>query len=113
MWYYANTQTPSMCSHFKYATSTGRYPTGGHLLGKYAKTMYIMTPNNYETTADLKSWLAAQYAAGTPVTVYYPLAEPIITYLDPATVPTYYPYTKLEQDGAVKGVIEATAKVIE
>ena len=113
MWYVAGTQTPSMCSHFKYVTSTGTHPTGGHLLGKYAKVMHIMTPNNYETTADFKSWLAAQYAAGAPVTVYYPLAEPVVTYLDPAPVPTYYPYTRIEQDGAVKGVIDATAKVIE
>lgn len=61
----------------------------------------------------VNAYLAAQYVAGTPVTVYYQLATPVTTYLAPAQVPTYYPYTKLEQDGAVKGTIEATVKVME
>ncbi len=68
---------------------------------------------NITSVDEWKAFLAAQYAAGTPVTVYYQLAEPVTTYLEPATVPTYYPYTRIEQDGAVKGVIEATVKVME
>ena len=32
--------------------------------------------NNYSEVADFKAYLAAQYAAGTPVTVWYVLAEP-------------------------------------
>lgn len=30
----------------------------------------------FETLSDFKSYLAAQYAAGTPVTIWYVLAEP-------------------------------------
>lgn len=36
-------------------------------------------PSGYPSVADLKSYLAAQYAAGTPVTVWYVLAEPETT----------------------------------
>ncbi len=32
---------------------------------------------NYPTIADFEAYLAGQYAAGTPVTVYYPLATPV------------------------------------
>lgn len=79
-------------------------------------TMVIRILPNRLSTPDvngLKAFLAAQHAAGTPVTVYYQLAEPVTTYLEPAQVPTYYPYTRLEQDGAVKGTIDATVKVME
>lgn len=36
---------------------------------------YLAAFPSQETTADFKAWLAAQYAAGTPVIVMYPLAE--------------------------------------
>lgn len=38
--------------------------------------MYIRD-NDYTLTTDYKTWLAAQYANGTPVTVYYVLADPV------------------------------------
>lgn len=38
-------------------------------------SIYIMT-DAYTTTTNFKAYLAAQYAAGTPVTVWYVLAEP-------------------------------------
>jgi hypothetical protein len=60
-----------------------------------------------------KVWLVEQYAKGTPVTVYYQLAEPITAYLDPVTVPTFPGTTVIEQDGEVKGMITATTKVMD
>ena len=63
-----------LCTHFlgQQVASGGSEPldscffnTTGHL--------YFRTD---ETAADFKQWLAEQYAAGTPVTVYYPLATP-------------------------------------
>ena len=38
-------------------------------------TIWIRT-DYFTTVAQFKQWLADQYAAGTPVTVYYPLATP-------------------------------------
>lgn len=46
--------------------------------------------------ANFKSFLAAQYAAGTPIIVQYKLATPIIEQIDPAPLPTYPRYTALE-----------------
>lgn len=42
--------------------------------GSATKTMYIRD-SSYSTVADFKAYLAAQYAAGTPVTVWYVLAN--------------------------------------
>ena len=42
--------------------------------------------------------LSAQYTAGTPVTVYYELAEPVITQHDPETIPVVYPATTVYAD---------------
>ena len=39
-------------------------------------TTWIRT-DSFATVAEFKTWLAAQYAAGTPVVVYYPLATPV------------------------------------
>lgn len=47
--------------------------------------IYDSTYNTNDVSA-WKSWLAAQKAAGTPVTVVYQLAEPVVTQRDPARV---------------------------
>ncbi|MBC2724521.1 MAG: hypothetical protein HGJ97_17985, partial [Desulfosporosinus sp.] len=47
------------------------------------------------------------------LTVYYQLADPIITHLDPVAVPTFPGTTVIEQDGDIKGTITATAKVMD
>ena len=63
-------------------------------------TLYIRLNHSHNiTTAEgLKEWLAAQHAAGTPVTVYYELDEPIITQHDPQAVPAIYPTTAVYAD---------------
>lgn len=42
--------------------------------------------HNAKDPAAWKAYLAAQKAAGTPVTVVYRLAEPVVTQRDPARV---------------------------
>lgn len=37
----------------------------------------LVADMGWTTSADGKAWLADQYANGTPVTIYYPLAEPV------------------------------------
>lgn len=54
--------------------------------------------NGYQDIDTWKAYLAAQHAAGTPVTVYYELAEPVITQHDPATMPAIYPTTTVYAD---------------
>lgn len=46
---------------------------------------YLACLPSQETTADFKAWLAAQYAAGTPVIVLYPLATETIEHKSPTT----------------------------
>ena len=54
--------------------------------------------DGYQDIDTWKAYLAAQHAAGTPVTVYYELAEPVITQHDPATMPAIYPTTTVYAD---------------
>lgn len=58
---------------------------------------------SYDTN-DVSLWkahLAELYAAGTPVTVLYALAEPIITQLNPAYIPAYAPMTNVVANGDI------------
>jgi hypothetical protein len=69
------------CTHFN-----GGAPVPGTIYLSNMQTSFLISAsgNNYyyirddsiETLADWKSYLAAQYAAGTPVTVWYVVATP-------------------------------------
>lgn len=48
-------------------------------------SLYLNLGSQYATVADFKAYLAAQYAAGTPVTIVYELAEPVTETLAPIT----------------------------
>lgn len=63
-------RTEGLCTHFSYARSSAN--EGTYFLTS-AKRLFMHT--DFETVADWKAYLAAQYAAGTPVIVLYPLAE--------------------------------------
>lgn len=69
-------------SHFTAATVSGadRFPQADNTisLGSMAHASYTLwiRANAYNNAVDFKQWLADQYNAGTPVTVYYPLATP-------------------------------------
>ena len=108
--------TGAYCTHGDIALSSGGaalsnvvffYNSNTFHFLKFPKSMGIVDVTTF------KSYLATQYANGIPVTVYYQLATPITTTLTPTEIPTYYPTTVIEQDGAVKGTIEATCKVME
>ena len=57
-----------------------------------------ITDSRFVSKEAAQDILSAQYAAGTPVTVYYELAEPVITQHDPQTVPAVYPTTTVYAD---------------
>lgn len=65
-----------ICSHYKGSTATA----WGNLLDKSITVSiagYLaIYDTTYDNTADFKSYLAQQYANGTPVTVWYVLIEP-------------------------------------
>lgn len=60
-----------MCTHFGYAGSTAK--TGTYFLTS-ARRLFFHT--YFSSSDDLKEWLSAQYAAGAPVIVLYPLEQP-------------------------------------
>ena len=65
-------------THFVKASSTGTYSVGNNQVGGSANTDNIsvwIRMDSIDTIQDFKQFLLDQYAAGTPVTVYYPLKE--------------------------------------
>lgn len=81
-----NVVDSSVCSHYQYSTETAQnMPDGTFKIGSGDNTdrlliKIIPLPTNVST---YKTWLAAQYAAGTPVIVIVPLAT---EYTEPAPV---------------------------
>lgn len=73
-------QNRELCTHFDKTFSYSSYNEG-----LYDTTGFI---NASTTVNDIKQFLADQYAAGTPVTIYYPLATP--------TLENYTPNANLE-----------------
>lgn len=71
--------TVAQCSHFAYGVNqTGKFDT---VYGQ----LRFRVQSLYDTVDTWKAYLAAQYAAGTPVTIVYQLATPI-TYAHEAVV---------------------------
>ena len=72
--------TPILCSHY-ITIDDGRalsnIPNNAIYVGGTVKaTQILIKTDEYNTESGFKGYLAQQYAAGTPVTVWYILAEP-------------------------------------
>jgi len=85
-----NNNLPLLCSHFPYGNggqSSYRYRVGTWIYGypdtsaAFMITAPVSIMGASATTA--KAWMAAQYAAGTPLTVHYPYATPITSTITP------------------------------
>lgn len=59
---------------------------------------FVITDSRFTSKAIAAEILAAQYAAGMPVTVYYELSEPIIIQHTPTAIPAIYPATNIYSD---------------
>ena len=110
----SNMTTDLVCSHFKLGDfTTSNTPLGffsiGGSLGAKNGNFYANT--DYKTLAQFKAYLAQQYANGTPVTVYYQLATPVVTTITKTSLPTYKPTTVIESDSTVKGNVSADYKL--
>lgn len=73
-----------LCTHFGYAGSGAN--EGTYFLTS-SRRLFFHT--KFETVDDLKAFLAAQYAAGTPVIVVYPLAEETTEHTTAQNLSTY------------------------
>lgn len=71
--------TQIYCTHFL-SVYDGRpladVPNNSIYSGDAASNKFFIKTTEYTTDTDFKAYLAQQYAAGTPVTVWYVLAEP-------------------------------------
>lgn len=86
---------------------------------KYGAVLYfwmegVVSKNNSEmpNADEANAWLQAQADAGTPLTVWYPAAEPTAGRINLGELKTYPYYTHIDTDCAVKPDIEATVKII-
>lgn len=71
---------PAVCSHFQTtndATGIISKLTARMRIAGSSVVAHVRSDGNFGTRDALKSYLAAQYAAGTPVQIAYKLAEPI------------------------------------
>lgn len=71
----------SICSHLEYTTSStlSGMPENSFRNGSatYQNRLYVKSSTLATDATTWKQYLADQYAAGTPVTIYYPLNTPV------------------------------------
>lgn len=67
--------------------------------------LFVVQNSRVSTIVGFRAWLAAQHAAGTPVTVLYKLATPTIEQIDPMALPTYPRYTRLECNAQTRAAV--------
>lgn len=73
------------CSHYPVGRDLRTEQTTAPNIWLYASNTLVLT-DTYATAAELKAYLAEQYAAGTPVTVVYKLVEPEVYIHEPVSV---------------------------
>ena len=77
------------CSHYATTSADNTYHLQVGISANYGTSHGIFIYDDAYDAQDMTDWkayLATQYAAGTPVTVLYQLAEPVITQHDPARI---------------------------
>ena len=68
--------TFAISSHFDNTKGSVSYPANFVRIAKTSIVLHVASDGPFATVGDLKSYLAAQYAAGTPVQICYKLATP-------------------------------------
>ena len=95
------------CSHYTTISADNTYHLQVGISANYGTSHGIFIYDDAYDAQDLTDWkayLAAQAAAGTPVTVVYQLAEPVITQHDPARILPPAPVCRVFADA---GTVEA------
>lgn len=98
-----------ICSHYEVAANPVKANDVNHsICGWKANSKVYLRDDAYSTVDDYKAYLAAQYAAGTPVQVCYRLAEPVVVQLN---LPAVYPLdgTNVLYGGAGALEVDSTA----
>lgn len=69
--------TFGISSHFDNTNGSVSYPANFVRIAETSIVLHVASDGPFARVGDLKSYLAAQYAAGTPVQICYKLAEPV------------------------------------
>ena len=128
------TETAHIYANYFYLTITGNPPkndfTGFCTHGKYGTYVkgafgvpanglsVVYTPDgDYALTAEglsaYKAWVAEQYAAGNPVTLWYQLKEPTTERIYLGNLKSYPKYTTLQLNGDFPPEVSAAMKIQE
>lgn len=97
------------CSHYATISADNTYHLQVGISANYGTSHGIFIYDDAYDVQDVTGWkayLAAQYAAGTPVTVVYQLAEPVITRYGPQRIPTCPGCTNLMLDISAEGAVQ-------
>lgn len=100
--------SPAICTHAINVTWANFYASRTYAkvatnVGGGNSIVYMSAPDSeHNTLSGIKDYLATQYANGTPVTVYYILAEPETESITLPEIPTLNGTTVIDVDTAVK-----------
>lgn len=75
-----------VCTHFKFIKNGASGMQTAVCVASASTRKDLSVFTTIATLDDFKAWLSARATAGTPVTVLYQLAEPVITQHDPARI---------------------------
>lgn len=107
----SNSRTNGVCSHFVPIQSISWTTTNSICFGANNKAIYFIfsdamaTQYNLTDITSIKQWLADQYAAGTPVTIVYPLETATTESVTAPEIPT--------TDGANSITVDTTVQPSE
>lgn len=92
------------CTHFYYTYSASSMSEGSFTtvnpIGNTGR--YVFNMSDETTLDDFKIFLASEYAKGTPVTVYYALADPTTEPISIPTIPTFDGTTVISTDTEIQ-----------
>lgn len=82
--------SPAICTHFVYNADNIGYPRKSEFVINSVRSIIIgINGDNFADAAAFKQWLSDNYSAGTPVCIWYVLAEPQTeTFTAPTITPT-------------------------
>ena len=72
-----NTKVNVLCNYFAYSSATSTNMPDLSIVSYVSKAIGVRY-DRFTSVDQFKQYLASQYAAGTPVTLYYPLATPVV-----------------------------------
>lgn len=89
-----------LCTHLPTLTNYPKIEVG--IYRAINGALYVNFGTTINTVVGLEEYLAAQYAAGTPVKVYYVMQTPETKTVEPVEIPTINGTTVIDVDTAVK-----------